>query len=165
MPTSVAVGASMMLGSGTASVNVRRQCRIGCSNALGRLRRGYGAPREGRSTFTFGKRSTFVPLRRDRCACPTTRLPALTAKRCCRAGAPPVCAPFPFLKKREMCLSSRFHNHRFAFNEQTINQTAERAADQRTEPINVMVMPKIRCQSRPENARRIHRRAGERSAK
>src|SRR6266404_4096933 len=49
--------------------------------------------------------------------------------------------------------------------EESVNQTAKCAADQRAEPINVMIVPKIRRQSGPENARRIHGCASERPAK
>src|SRR5882762_8946619 len=47
------------------------------------------------------------------------------------------------------------------FNKGTIYQPAERAAEQRSNPVNIMGLPEIGCHRRAEDASRIHGRAGE----
>ena len=133
----------MMLRSRSSSVNVRRQGRIGCGNTPEVV------------LHLYIRQADALALQRDyRRWLPkdivgwALRLPARWF--------------VPQKKEKRLCSRSR---DRFALDEQAINQTAKRAANQRTEPIDVMIVPKIRCQRRPENARRIHGRTGKRTAK
>src|SRR5438270_7341728 len=58
----------------------------------------------------------------------------------------------------------RLSRYSSSFDQKTINKTAQRSAYQWSDPINIMIVPKICCNGGTEHTRRIHRRAGQCSA-
>src|SRR5438874_9674319 len=58
----------------------------------------------------------------------------------------------------------RLYRYSSSFDQKTINKTAQRSAYQWSDPINIMIVPKICCNGGTEHTRRIHGRAGKRSA-